>query len=147
MNGNGYLSLAEVDKGLRDVIGLQCLFDAKPVIIRAFQSAKKKLKANNPHGDDYVSKAEFRFLLMYLRQYYEYWLAFNLVDTDDDRRIDLEEFTKGSNLMEKWGIQIIDPSESFDEVDTNHGGKILFKEFVEWAINKNLDLPFDDDAI
>eukprot|EP00672_Neobodo_designis_P026072 CAMPEP_0174829004 /NCGR_PEP_ID=MMETSP1114-20130205/1665_1 /TAXON_ID=312471 /ORGANISM="Neobodo designis, Strain CCAP 1951/1" /LENGTH=70 /DNA_ID=CAMNT_0016062737 /DNA_START=45 /DNA_END=254 /DNA_ORIENTATION=+ len=36
-NGNGYLSLAEVDKGCRDVLGLYEIFDAKKVIMRAFQ--------------------------------------------------------------------------------------------------------------
>ncbi len=35
-NGNGYLSLAEVDKGLRDVLNCEELFDAKPAIMRAF---------------------------------------------------------------------------------------------------------------
>jgi len=36
VNGNGYLSLAEVDKGMRDVIKLPILFQLKPVLMRAF---------------------------------------------------------------------------------------------------------------
>ena len=36
VNGNGYLSLAEVDKGLRDVLQLDEIFDCKPAIMRAF---------------------------------------------------------------------------------------------------------------
>jgi hypothetical protein len=36
MNGNGYLSLAEVDKGMRDVVQLPILFQLKPVLMRAF---------------------------------------------------------------------------------------------------------------
>ena len=36
VNGNGYLSLAEVDKGLRDVLALDEVFDCKPAIMRAF---------------------------------------------------------------------------------------------------------------
>ena len=35
-NGNGYLSLAEIDKGVRDVLKCDSLFDAKPAIMRAF---------------------------------------------------------------------------------------------------------------
>ena len=35
-NGNGYLSLAEVDKGIRDALQSDALFDAKPAIMRAF---------------------------------------------------------------------------------------------------------------
>ena len=72
---------------MRDVIQLPLLFDLKPVLMRAFQAAKNKLVSKNAHGDDYVSRAEFRYLLMYLRQYYEYWVAFDEIDTDDDRRI------------------------------------------------------------
>ena len=36
MNGNGFLSLAEVDKGVRDALKSDTLFDAKPAIMRAF---------------------------------------------------------------------------------------------------------------
>jgi hypothetical protein len=57
VNNNGYLSLAEIDKGMRDVVALPKLFDRKPVIMRAYQAAKKAIKSKNSHGDDYVSKA------------------------------------------------------------------------------------------
>ena len=53
-------------------------------------AAKARLKSKNEYGDDYVSRAEFRYLLQYLRQYYEYWVAFDSVDEDDDRRISME---------------------------------------------------------
>ena len=36
-NGNGYLSLAEVDLGVRKALDSDALFDAKPAIMRAFQ--------------------------------------------------------------------------------------------------------------
>jgi len=42
---------------MRDVIKLPELFALKPVLIRAFNVAKKKLNSKNSHGDDYVSKA------------------------------------------------------------------------------------------
>ena len=34
MNGNGYLSLAEVDKGLKDILRCDNLFNCKPAIFR-----------------------------------------------------------------------------------------------------------------
>ncbi len=147
VNGNGYLSLAEVDKGMRDVIVLPELFELKPVLMRAFQSAKSKLKSKNEHGDDYVSKAEFRYLLLYLRQYYEYWVAFDIVDKDDDRRVSREEFETAIPVMKKWGIEIGDPDEGFKEADKDGHGKVLFIEFCQWAIEKQLDLEDDDDAV
>ena len=44
-NGNGYLSLAEVDLGVRKALDSDALFDAKPAIMRAFQ-VKKQPKIN-----------------------------------------------------------------------------------------------------
>jgi hypothetical protein len=38
-----------------------------------------------------------------------------------------------------------DPKKTWNEVDRNGGGKILFNEFCDWAIRKNLDLEDDDD--
>lgn len=39
-NGNGLLSLAEVDAGLEKVLRCEDLFNAKRVTLRAFQAAK-----------------------------------------------------------------------------------------------------------
>jgi len=46
-------------------------------MLRAFNAAKAKVKSKSKYGDDYVERAEFRFLLKYLRQYFEYWIAFD----------------------------------------------------------------------
>ena len=55
-NGNGLCSLAEIDKGIRDSIGITELFDAKPAIIRAFNFAKDYCpgKPGQKHSDDYI---------------------------------------------------------------------------------------------
>ena len=113
---------------MRDVVQLPTLFGLKPVLMRAFQAAKKRLKSKNEYGDDYVSKAEFKYLLQYLRQYYEYWVAFDAIDGDDDRRISFEEFEKASATMAKWNITG-DPEELFKEADADGKGMILFVEF------------------
>ncbi len=67
--GNGYLSLAEVDKGLQESCGLDAVYKCKPAIIRAFNAAKG-LKKNGvkDQADDYVTKIEFRMLLVFLKQ-------------------------------------------------------------------------------
>ena len=36
--------------------------------------------------------------------------------------------------------------EEFRKIDTNKGGQILFSEFIEWALVKNLDLEDDIDC-
>jgi len=72
-NGNGYLSLAELDLGIKAILQCDALFDAKPAIMRAYQSAKNciKSKGKDKTGDDYVQFPEFRMFLVYLRQDFE----------------------------------------------------------------------------
>ena len=147
-NGNGYLSLAEVDKGCDDILQLHALFDAKPVIMRAFQAAKgandRKSKSKG-HGPDYVEKCEFRLLLVYLRQYFELWQMFDEIDSSDDRRVSIDEFKKAVPKLESWGVKITDAQATFSEIDTNGGGIILFDEFAHWALEKQLDLEDDEE--
>ena len=145
VNRNGYASLAEIDKGLRDVLKIDHLFNCKRAILRAFQSAKNSVKSKNSHGADYVERSEFRLLLYYLRQYFEYFQAFARVDTGDDNRVDLAEFKAALPQLTRWVGAIPDPELEFKKIDKNGGGQILFDEFVVWAQSRSLDLDDDDD--
>merc|ERR1711991_828468 len=60
----GYLSLAEVDKGVRDVLKADHLFDCKPAMLRAFNAVKDTAPSHTPHSDDYVTRSEFRLLMV-----------------------------------------------------------------------------------
>ena len=143
-NGNGLLSLAEIDKAIRDVLHLDHVFDAKPAIMRAFQIAKSVVKSDKTSGDDYIEFNEFRFFLLSLRQYFEYYEAFSRIDKDSDHRITLKEFELAQPKIEQW-VGPIKPAVEFKAIDKNHGGFILFDEFCDWAIKKNLDLEDDID--
>ena len=99
-NGNGYLSLAEIDKGIRDVLELDQVFDCKPAIFRAFSFAKNYSKKGGV-SDDYIEFKEFRIFLLSLRQFFEYYEAFDTIDTSNDRRISLEEFRWSQNVLQK----------------------------------------------
>jgi len=81
----------------------------KPFMIRAFNAAKNCVKSESKHGKDFVEKAEFRYLLKYLRQYYEYWVAFDRINTDDDKRLSYEEFKEAAPIIGKWGIDMSNP--------------------------------------
>jgi Ca2+-binding EF-hand superfamily protein len=142
-NGNGYLSLAEVDKAFIDVINIPFIYKRKPVMMRAFQAAKDKGPKRTQYSDDYIEFTEFRYFLVYLRQYLEYYEMFDRMDTNDDKKVSLEEFKEAIPLMEKWGVKITDPEKTFNEIDTC-GGAIMFDEFCHWAIKKNLDIEDDD---
>ena len=70
-NGNGYLSLAEVDLMVRDSVGTM-MFSAKPAIAAAFHAARKSGGGKQEgRAGDYVEYKEFRTLFVMLRQYYE----------------------------------------------------------------------------
>ena len=144
-NGNGYLSLAEVDRGITQALDCQQLFDAKPVIMRAFQAAKYAHSTKSKLGADYVERIEFRLLLVYLRRYFELFVMFDAID-GDDRRIDRGEFSTALSKIAEWGVVVADAGAEFDSIDTNGGGSILFDEFCAWALAKELDLVEDDDA-
>ena len=145
MNKNGYVSLAEFDRGVRDVLNLPQIFTLKKVLMRAFQASKEKIKAKSKHSKDYVEWLEFRISLVYLRQYFEYYVMFCRIDTSDDFKVNLSEFKKAMPTLEKWGIKISNPEAEFKKIDNNNSGSIMFDEFCEYAIKKNLDLEDDDD--
>jgi Ca2+-binding EF-hand superfamily protein len=141
-NGNGYLSLAEIDKGCRDVLGLYELFEAKKAIMRAYQAAKSVGNTDTPseQGTDYVEKAEFRLLLKYLRDYFMIWRIFQKIDTGSDGRINVEEFKMAIPKIEKvFGIAFAQPEAEFSKIDANSGGQVLFDEFSNWMLTKILE--------
>ena len=142
-NGNGKLSLAEVDKGLLVTFQLNggdefATKRCKPAIMRAFQAAKDVSGKGGKDGD-VVTRGEFRCLLIYLQRYFSLLALFDEVDTSDDRRVDLDEFTKAVPKLREWGVEINDPAADFQLIDLNGGGHVLFDEFAVWALNKGLD--------
>ena len=145
MNGNGFVSLAEFDRGVRDVLGLPEIFIQKKVLFRAFQAARKKIKGKAKQSGDYVEWLEFRYILIYLREYFEFYVMFCRVDSSDDFKVNLAEFKKAIPTLAKWGVKISDPAAEFKSIDKNNSGNLMFDEFCEYAIQKNLDIEDDDD--
>jgi len=125
---------------------LPALFNAKPVLMRAFTAAKTKSKAKSDYSDDYVTRSEYRVLLKYLRMYYEYWVAFDLIDIDGDHRISYKEFKHAESLLKRWSINMSNPKAQWKKCDADGKGMVLFDEFCNWAIRCNLDLDDDDDV-
>ena len=52
----------------------------------------------------------------------------------------------GDDYIFQWVGPVEDMEEEFRKIDTNKGGQILFSEFIEWALVKNLDLDDDIDC-
>merc|ERR1711976_457864 len=140
VNSNNLLSLAEIDKACRDVLCIHKLFKCKPALMRAYMLARDKWPATSKYSDDYVTRNEFRLLLIYLKLYYELFRMYGLIDIDGDRRIDYMEFIAAIPIVESWGVQVQDPKAEFRNMDKNGKGKVLFDEFCDWAIRKEMAL-------
>ena len=166
MNGNRYLSLAEVDKGIRDVLGLEEVFDCKAAVNYAFHFTKNSSPGESKFGEELLEFRELRLFLQTLRATFEFYQGFNKIDAEGDSRISKEEFCSEEivELLGKWtGGEIEDIDAEFDAIDTNQGGMILFKviginlqkavltfvclqEFCDWAFAKDFDLEDDIDS-
>ena len=72
----------------------------------------------------------------------ELYAAFDLIDSGDDNRIDLNEFKQGLKFLKDWGVVVENPEAEFKVIDDG-GGQILFDEFCHWALKKGLDYDKD----
>lgn len=138
VNGNGLLSLAEVDKGLRDVLQLgDNLFRAKKAIFRAFERAKRSVPKKRTHSNDYVDRCEFRLLLKYLWQYFLLYNAFMALEEDGDLRLSKEEFVKNNDLIEHIVGPITALDEEWKKMKPGVNGHVLFENFCIWADSRD----------
>ena len=134
--GNGYLSLAELDKGMRTALRVDHVFAARPVLMRAFQVAKRAAEPHARLGPDFVERGvEFRAVLHQLRRYLEVFAMFHRMDANDDRRVSLEDFELAVPLLVTWRVNPKEAKAKFLEADRAAAkGGIRFDEFVLWAM-------------
>lgn len=149
-NGNGYLSLAEVDKGLIHTFQLASDGDkhvtkeCKAAIVRAFQATKDKSGQTDGIDGDTVTRSEFRLLLIALERYMELLHMFKVMDASQDQRVSQAEFVRATPLLRQWGVALARPDEAFKKIDRNAGGQVLFDEFSGWALKVGLEMLEDD---
>jgi Ca2+-binding EF-hand superfamily protein len=126
-NGNGKVSLAEIDKF---VIEQYPILNHKPALMRAY---KKTMKDGD--GDDWVEKKEFKMLLGNLFYFNKLFWLFDAVDEDKDRRMSLQEFKM---CLVSAGMKMGEAKAQaeFKKIDVNGGGQILFDEFCSWFTKK-----------
>mmetsp|Transcript_88339 Transcript_88339/g.166468 ORF Transcript_88339/g.166468 Transcript_88339/m.166468 type:complete len:509 (+) Transcript_88339:103-1629(+) len=147
-NGNGVVSLAEIDKLVVEMIAggsWPAWLDNKPALMRAY----KKTILKDGDGDDWVEKKEFHALMLNIFWFNKLWQVFDAVDTGDDRRIDIREFVRG---MQQLGLHINDQEAmaEFQKIDRNSGGQVLFVEFCAYIrkrVSPDANPNFDGDII
>jgi len=112
-NGNGMISLAEVDKCIIENLGLGDVFPKK-VMLRAFYAANQVAPKNGTLTDDMVTFSEFRVLMCALRRYLECYEVFDVVDSlvERDGRIDTAEVEKAADILKQYGL----PERAYQEL-------------------------------
>ena len=125
VNGNGGLSLAEIDRG---VIEMFPSFNCKPVLIRAYKAADRS-------GNGLIERREFRLLLQHLVYFNNLHHKFAEIDANHDRRLSLEEFVRA---CAKVGVAVErkEAEREFAKMDDNSGGYVLFNEFCAWCARR-----------
>ena len=145
--GNGYLSYKKLSIQIDKYLELPNVVKNKGPVKLAFKSAcNKYAKKGAKIEDNLLEWMEFRIFLVYLRQFFEYWIMFEKVDNSGDHSIGLEEFKKAIPQMKNWGVEISESNaeKEFKSIDINNSGTISFEEFCSYAIIKSLDLEEDD---
>jgi Ca2+-binding EF-hand superfamily protein len=104
-------------------------FNNKPALMRAY----KFTTLEEGNGDAYVQRKEFVALLRNLFFFNKLWGFFDEFDVEDDRRINGQEFQAGLQSM-GFTLSQQDIVSTFNEIDENNGGQILFDEFCAYCI-------------
>ena len=145
-HGNGSISLKKIMKDLTKYLNIPKVVMNYNVVRAAYNAAKNKVKNKKSNiSDNYLQFSEFRIFLVYLRQYFEYWVMFQRIDLSENNTIEYDEFLKAIPTMNKWGVFIDNPEAAFKEIDTNNDNVLSFTEFCDFAISRSLDLEDDDD--
>ena len=145
--GNGYCSFKRLNVQLDKYLELPNVVKNKGPVKLAFNAASDKYERYGiKKEDNLIEWMEFRIFLVYLRQYFEYWVMFEKLDNSGDHKISLKEFKKAIPQMKNWGVEISEANaeKEFKSIDNNGSGTISFEEFCNFAISKSLDLEEDD---
>ena len=121
-NGNGLLSLAEIDKLVREEYPQ---YDDKQALLRAYTFA-------DADGSGFITKNEFATLVRSLAYFKALAEEFREVDASGDRRIDFDEFLAGAPRM-GLNLGIEEARAIFAKMDTDNGGLVLFEEFCAFV--------------
>ena len=135
VNGNNKVSLAEIDKL---VVYTYPVLDNKRALMRAY----KQTCIVDGDGDPWIEPNELPQLLVNIVYFNKLYAAFKDMDTDNDNRLDVNEFVQGAK---KIGIKMTKRKlkMEFEIMDANNGGIVLFDEFCVWytkQVNPSLQI-------
>lgn len=123
-NGNGNISLAEVDMWVRGAVPI---LNNKKALLQAHK--------NCCGSDGLVQANEFEQLCKNIVTYNRLFQCFSLVDTGADKRVEEKEFIAALNYLNfQPPLKPQEAVAAFRGLDTNKSGNIMFDEFCEFFI-------------
>ena len=128
-NGNGIVSLAELDKW---IVQSFPQLNNKAALRRAFIRTTSK----DGDGDDWIQRREFKALLVNVIYFNRAFELFDSIDTGRDQRVDFDEFFSAVSRL-GLGLDRKQALSEFQRIDVNGGGQLLFDEFCEWLVEIN----------
>mmetsp|Transcript_66055 Transcript_66055/g.157959 ORF Transcript_66055/g.157959 Transcript_66055/m.157959 type:complete len:556 (+) Transcript_66055:96-1763(+) len=123
-NGNGVVSLAEIDKW---VVENYPLLNHKPALMRCYKQTMER-------KDEFVHAREFKKLIVNLFYFNKLYWIFDQCN-GEDRRMNLNEFKMCLSLC-NCQVSDSEAQADFRNCDKNGGGVILFDEFCHYFASK-----------
>ena len=124
-NGNGMLSLAEIDKFIVEQFPE---LNVKRALMRAYKFA-------DADSSGLITRAEFTLLLRSLVYFKQLDAEFSAIDRDNDRRISVDELMHSGDRLQRLGLGRLrrkDVRALFKLMDADGEGMILFDEFCSY---------------
>merc|ERR1711915_142387 len=148
VNDQKGLTIFEIENGVVDMTQTGDMFDSEKAINDAFKAASRLKYEKEKSMMDKLDYNQFKLFLRILRMTYNFYQAFNYIDSDGVHVITKDVFCEDSTrgVLEQWIGAREDWEEEFDSIDmTNKKGEgnFLFREFFDWALNKNIDFQGD----
>jgi hypothetical protein len=144
-NGNGIVSLAEIDKWIVDPSNGFQILNHKPALMRAYKLTIS-MEGESQRNTDFVHKKEFPALVRNVFYYNKVYQIFEeMANSPTERRIDFPHF---KSAAAKMGL-VKDDAEAereFKEIAGVNGREILFDQFCAWVAEEQIaGLDLDDD--
>jgi len=135
-NGNGIVSMAELDKWIKETYPML----GNP---RAMMRAHIKTTRLDGDGDEWIQRNEFEMLMHNLFFFNKLTAIFCEIDASGDGRVDFQEFVAGLDII-GFGITREQAWREFNKMDDDRGGLVVFNEFCSYVSAKMWAGGFDD---
>eukprot|EP00090_Calanus_glacialis_P011768 TRINITY_DN20162_c0_g1_i4.p1 TRINITY_DN20162_c0_g1~~TRINITY_DN20162_c0_g1_i4.p1 ORF type:complete len:189 (-),score=61.02 TRINITY_DN20162_c0_g1_i4:146-712(-) len=148
VNDQKGLTVFEIENGVVDMTQTGDMFDSEKAINDSFSHASRLKWEKEKSMMDKLDYTQFKLFLRILRMTYNFYEAFNYVDSDGEHIITRDTFCEDATkkVLERWLGPREDWAEEFDSIDMTNkkgDGNVLFREFFDWALNKNIDFQGD----